>query len=61
MRDIKECLYKEKELNDSLIIQMLKELPEMYENGELIEVRNYCMDIVIAIDDFEQEYGMYLK
>ena len=49
--------YSRGRLNDKKIIEALKKLPDMYENGEIIEVRELCYDIVDAIDSFER-YGV---
>ena len=45
---------KKAELNDQRILELLKKLPGMYENGELIEVQTICQEIANAIDDFSK-------
>ena len=46
--------YSSGQLKDKKIIEALKKLPDMYENGEIIEVRDLCNDIADAIDSFER-------
>lgn len=45
---------KKDELNDKAIFDLLKGLPEMYENGELAEVEDICLEIYYAIQAFEK-------
>ena len=42
------------ELNDKKIVKLLEGLPEMYKNGELVEVQTICQEIANAIIDFSQ-------
>ena len=46
---------KTKELNDKKIVSDLRKLADDYENGEIIEVRDALLDIVIAINDFSDD------
>jgi hypothetical protein len=43
-------------LYDKRILELLKRLPEMYENGELVEVEQVCSEIQYAIRLFSREY-----
>ena len=43
---------KNDELNDKQIIEDLKEAIDMYENGEILEVRDLLLDIINSIDEF---------
>lgn len=43
---------KTKELNDKLIVSDLRKAADDYENGEIIEVRDTILDILIAINNF---------
>ena len=52
MKDKK--LFENGDLNDEAILELLKKLPEMYENGEIAEVQDYCLDIYNAIRSFEE-------
>ena len=47
--------YKKSELDDDSIIEALKKLPEMYENGELLEVADECCEIYRAILEYEAD------
>jgi len=49
--------YSKGELKDKKILEVLKKLPEQYENGEIAEVRDVMEEIVFAIDEFEKNYG----
>ena len=42
-------------LNDEKILELLRKMPEMYENGELSEVQDICLSIYQAIDEFAKE------
>ena len=53
---MKNKFYSKGELKDKKILEVLKKLPEQYENGEIAEVRNIMEEIIIAIDEFESEY-----
>lgn len=48
--------YSKGELKDKKILEVLKKLPEQYENGEIAEVRDVMEEIVFAIDEFENDY-----
>lgn len=48
--------YSKGELKDKKILEVLKKLPEQYENGEIAEVRDIMEEIIFAIDEFESEY-----
>ena len=50
--------YKNKELQDELIVEALKRCPEQYEDGEIIEVRDTLHRIVCAIDLFTRDYDV---
>ena len=43
------------ELNDQKILELLRKLPEMYENGELVETEDICWEIAYAIRLFNCE------
>ena len=45
---------KKGELNDKAILALLKEMPKMYENGEIAEVKDICLEIYYAIQGFEK-------
>ena len=45
---------KKGELNDTAILELLKKLPDMYENGEIAEVEDICLEIYYAIHGFEK-------
>ena len=45
---------KKGELNDKAILALLKEMPKMYENGEIAEVEDICLEIYYAIQGFEK-------
>ena len=46
------------ELNDEKILELLRRLPEMYENGELVETEDVCLEIAYAIKCFGSDlYG----
>ena len=45
---------KTHELNDTKIVNTLRKLPEMYENGEIAECQDFMIDIVNAIDAWER-------
>lgn len=53
---MKSQFYANGELNDSKIIEALNEAKEMYENGELVEVKDLLVGIVSAIDQLEKHY-----
>ena len=59
--DVHEELYgklynpKKDELNDHKILDLLRKLPEMYENGELVETEDICLKIADAIRQFNSE------
>ena len=42
-----------RELNDDAVINALKGAVDMYENGEILEVRGLLLDIIYAIDEFD--------
>ena len=46
--------YRNGTLNDKKIAEDLRIMAEMYENGELVEVRDLALDIVNAIDAFTE-------
>ena len=46
--------YSKGELKDKKILEVLKKLPEQYENGEIAEVRDVMEEIIFAIDEFER-------
>ena len=46
--------YSKGELKDKKILEVLKKLPEQYENGEIAEVRDVMEEIIFAIDEFEK-------
>lgn len=48
--------YDKMELKDKEILELLKPLPEMYENGEIIEVGDACFEIYNAILDFTNNF-----
>lgn len=53
-----EMLYnKGKELDDKKIVKDLRRSVDMYENGEIAEVRDILCEIVLAIDEFEKRMG----
>lgn len=41
------------ELYDEKIIECLKDAIDMYENGEVLEVRDLLLDIISSIDEFQ--------
>lgn len=47
---------KTKELNDKLIVSDLRKAADDYENGEIIEVRDTILDILISINNFTVDY-----
>lgn len=47
--------YKNGVLQDTKIIEALKQAVVDYENGELIEVRDLLEEIINAIDEFSEE------
>lgn len=47
---------KKHELKDKKIIDDLNRAVEMYEDGEIIEVRDMLAKMVNAIDDFTENY-----
>lgn len=47
---------KKHELKDKKIIDDLNRAVEMYEDGEIIEVRDMLAEMVNAIDDFTENY-----
>lgn len=52
--------YSKGELKDKKILEVLKKLPEQYENGEIAEVRDIMEEIIFAIDEFESEYRIFM-
>ena len=40
------------ELNDELIYSFLKNMPEQFANGEIVEVRDILSEIVKALNEF---------
>lgn len=46
------------ELKDKKIVKALKQAAEDYENGEIAEVRDLLVDIVNAIDEWEDGYDV---
>lgn len=44
------------ELDDTKIIETLSKVASMYNNGEVMEVRDELVAIVNAIDEFEKQY-----
>ena len=50
--------YKDGELDDREIIIALVDALDMYDNGEIIEVRDTLAQIVNAIDRFTEEYNI---
>lgn len=52
--------YSKGELKDKKILEVLKKLPEQYENGEIAEVRDIMEEIIFAIDEFESEYRIFI-
>lgn len=47
---------KKHELKDKKIIEDLNRAVEMYEDGEIIEVRDMLSEMVNAIDEFTENY-----
>lgn len=47
---------KTKELDDKKILEKLKQLPAMYENGEIAEVKDEMIDLVNSLQEFEDDY-----
>ena len=47
---------KNHELDDIKIIESLRKAAAMYENGEISEVRDELLEIVKALDEFENNY-----
>ena len=47
---------KKQELDDKKILEKLRQLPAMYENGEIAEVKDEMTDIVNSIQEFEDDY-----
>lgn len=45
------------QLNDEKIVEDLQRAAEMYENGEIAEVKGMLLDIINAIDEWEIEEG----
>ena len=41
------------ELDDNAIINALKDAIDMYENGEILEMRDLLLDIIESIDEFD--------
>lgn len=50
---------KHGELQDIEIINALKKSAYDYENGAILEVRDLLVEIVNAIDDWEDSYDIY--
>ena len=50
--------YKNGELKDDKIVKALKQAAEDYENGEIAEVRDLLVDIVSAINEWEDNYDV---
>ena len=48
--------YKTHELEDTKILEQLKKMPIMYENGEVAEVQELCDEISEAIQEFNYYY-----
>ena len=46
--------YKNGKLKDKLIVSALRDAALMYENGEIVEVRDILLDIADSIDEFER-------
>ncbi|MBQ1776827.1 MAG: hypothetical protein IIZ93_01585 [Acidaminococcaceae bacterium] len=46
---------KRQELDDDAIIEALKALPNMYEEGQLAEVEDMCYEIYCSILAFETD------
>lgn len=53
---MKNPFYKNKELQDEQIVEVLKRCPEQYADGEIVEVRDRLFQIVCAIDLFIRDY-----
>ena len=47
---------KKHELKDDNILKDLKKAAAMYENGEISEVHDMLLEIVGAIEEFEEHY-----
>lgn len=47
---------KKQELDDKKILEKLKQLPAMYENGEIAEVKDEMIDLVNSLQEFEDDY-----
>lgn len=45
--------YSDGELNDKAIEAALRNAATMYENGEIVEVRDLLIEIVNSIDEFD--------
>ena len=50
--------YKNGELQDKKIVAALRRAADNYENGEIAEVRDLLVDIVNAIDEWEDAYDV---
>lgn len=46
--------YKKGKLKDKLIASALRDAALMYENGEIVEVRDILLEIAESIDEFER-------
>lgn len=46
---------KTKKLNDELIVSSLRKAAKDYKMGEIIDVKNVLLDIVIAIDNYTDD------
>lgn len=53
--------YKNGKLNDEEIVAALAKAADDYENGEIIEVKDVLIDIVIAITRFEADFEKEMR
>lgn len=50
------CYYKNGKLLDQKIVVALQRAAKDYENGEIIEVRGVLWEILMAIDEWTENY-----
>lgn len=48
--------FKNSQLKDKEIVKALQQAAVDYDNGEIAEVRDLLVDIVQAIDEFDNQY-----
>ena len=48
--------FKNGQLKDKEIVKALQQAAVDYDNGEIAEVRDLLVDIVQAIDEFDEQY-----